>query len=278
MHSFKKSIVCLLLLAFIPSSKAVAGDLSYGIKIGGANSFTKFNDKLKDALYIEALQQLELQSQQPKEVLKQIGLNLAVNSRMWNPWFGAALYMEYAFNHHIGLGAELLYNRFNAIINGAYDVADNTKLPAEQLEGQPKSASFTIILTTHTIGLPILLTWYWTGAIRPDFKENYFLGRLFAGLHSFYCISRSQKVECIAYGKEVKEYSTDGFKDVPFDKSEKRLKFGFIGGISLEFPSGLLIELKGMIPYNLFNVPNKDDRSLVASIHFSLGLNLAKLY
>ncbi|MCT4696806.1 MAG: hypothetical protein V3581_01045 [Candidatus Cardinium sp.] len=181
--------------------------------------------------------------------------------------------MEYALNRHIGLGIELLYNRFDGLIK-------------QQILFGTEKYNINMLQCTHTIGLPVLFTWYWTALICPDFKKDYFLGRLFVGLHSFYLVKRDLKQELMVNGKKVqiikfedgtKVESTNGFVDIPFSKGEKRFKYGFIYGTSLEFSSGLLLELKGMAPYNLLNY-EKEFRPNVQAFHLSVGYNFAKLY
>ncbi|TSJ81172.1 MAG: hypothetical protein NMK33_01490 [Candidatus Cardinium sp.] len=56
----------------------------------------------------------------------------------------------------------------------------------------------------------------------------------------------------------------------------QRFKVGFIGGTSLEFTNGLLLEIKAMLPYNLMNEKDKELRPNVASFQLSLGYNFAK--
>ncbi|WP_243518091.1 MULTISPECIES: PorT family protein [unclassified Candidatus Cardinium] len=268
MNSLRKSIACLMVLGLMPSPKAAAENWSYGIKIAGTTSFGTLSDQEKKASKL-------LQSNGPElAALKQVpilgeavsfgqGVAEAVgglNYSMWNPWFGVALYMERSFNDHIGLGAELLYNRFDKTIKSA-GISSSNK-----------------ICSVHTIAKNALLTWYWTRAIRPDFKDDYFLGRLFAGLHICYCIKRTQKDAFTSNLTELGSDTDGSSTGSPSSKNEKRLKFGFVGGTSWELPNGLLLELKSMLPYNLLNIKNKDERPLFTSVHVSVGFNLAKLY
>ncbi|WP_243018132.1 MULTISPECIES: PorT family protein [Candidatus Cardinium] len=263
MNRFKKSIACLMVLSLMPSPKAAAEDWSYGIKIAGTTSFGTLSDQEKKHSKLLQSNGSELAALKQVPILGEavsFGQNVAgLNYSMWNPWFGAALYMERSFNDHIGLGVELLYNRFDKSI---------------------KSTGISLrnkICSVHTIANNTLLTWYWTRVIRPDFKDDYFLGRLFAGLHICYCIKRTQKGESMSYPIELGS-DTDGSTGSPSSKNEKRLKIGFVGGTSLEFPNGWLLEVKSMLPYNLLNMKNKDERPLFTSIHLSVGFNLAKLY
>ena len=124
----------------------------------------------------------------------------------------------------------------------------------------------------------MLLTWYWTAAIRPDFKDDYFLGRLFVGVHPFYLVARTYNTLCQVNGKTKKMDPKEMGREFPkdFQKDEQRFKMGFIGGTSLEFPSAFLLEIKAMLPYNLMSIEDKALRPNVASFHLSFGYNFAK--
>ncbi|WP_114910416.1 hypothetical protein [Cardinium endosymbiont of Sogatella furcifera] len=262
MNLFKKSIAFLTALSFMPSPKVAAEELHYGIRIGGANSF----------MILPRLQEINKELQ--NSVSDQSQGQAKLECGKWNPWFAAALYMEYAFNDHIGLGMEVLYSRFDCLME-------------HQNLSETEKCNISTLKCTHTIGLPVLFTWYWTALICPDFKKNYFLGRLFVGLHSFYLVKCDIKREMMVNGEKTSRpilfngeefVTTDSFVDEPFNEGEKRLKYGFIYGTSLEFPSGLLLEIKGMAPYNFCNVESKKNRPNVHAFHLSVGYNFAKLY
>ncbi|TSJ81173.1 MAG: PorT family protein [Candidatus Cardinium sp.] len=197
MNRLKKGLPFLIAFGFMLPPKAAAESLSYGVKVGFATSFARLNDKQKE----NGKQYLEL------------------DSRMWNPSFGVALYMEYALNDHLGLGAELLYNRFDQLVHmkltedGYQKTLQSLDKPNDK--GVLPSNEIKIQTSFDTIGLPMLLTWYWTSAVRPDFKDDYFLGRLFVGVHPFYLVARTYSVLCQVNGKTHK-------KDIEFPKDDQK--------------------------------------------------------
>ena len=119
MNRLKKALLFLIVFAFMSPPKAAAESLSYGAKVGFATSFARWNDKHFNLCNVVNSSDLSEQYQLADKLLmlERSGLKIEPDSRIWNPSFGASLYIEYAFNEHIGLGAELLYNRFDVLFH-----------------------------------------------------------------------------------------------------------------------------------------------------------------
>lgn len=181
----------------------------------------------------------------------------SLEASICNPWFGAALYMERAFNDHIGLAIELLYSRFD----GSF-----------QLHHACGDMQVNTVTSIDTIGLPVLLVWSWTASIRPDFREDYFHGRIFMGFHPFWSIRGVIKstLKASRISDESNKYN------IPFDKDNPRHKIGLIGGTSFEFTNGLLLEIRIIAPYKLSDERDRKNRPNIKSFHLSTGYNFAK--
>ena len=147
MNFLKKSIACLVALGFMPSPRAAAEDWSYGIKVGGTTSFM-FPDTEK--------QQQELKQ-------------LSGEASIWNPWFGASLYMEYAFNDYIGMDIELLYNRF--VGSTLFDQQGTKK---------------KVVTSIQTIGLPVLPGMELDCGYSTRLQRRVFPWSFFCGFVSFF--------------------------------------------------------------------------------------------
>lgn len=252
MNSLKKQLASLLMLTLIPSTKVIAAKETYGIKVGISNCFTTLSDKYKKEVVQKAASYLFKTQEKPE-----------INTKMWHPWFGIALYSGCPINDHIGFELEVLYQRFNQSFRMVCS----------------KETVGSIDRTEHidTVGLTLRCIWYWTGSIRPDFKDDYFIGSLFAGPYCFNVMSRVA---------EIQESTTKNGEQSSHNQSietslthKDRLKVGFIAGTSVELPIGLLFEAKAILPYNLSNTKDehKELRSSFTSIDLSLGFNVAKL-
>lgn len=90
------------MLTLIPSTKVIAAKENYGIKVGISNCFTTLSDKCKEAIQVGPYAN-QFNTQEKPEI----------NTKMWCPWFGIALYSGCPINDHIGFELEVLYHRFN---------------------------------------------------------------------------------------------------------------------------------------------------------------------
>lgn len=117
----------------------------------------------------------------------------------------------------------------------------------------------TFFENKDAIGLPVLLSLHWTAFIGPGFKEDYFLGRIFAGIYPFYFI-RQEVMSKYEINGQVSHHTTSTKL-----LDQKWPELAFIAGASLEWDNGCLLEGK-----SVFYKKNK-------SFHLSVGYNFARL-
>lgn len=252
MKNSKKIITFLLGLASMPCSQVAAVEWSYGVKVGGTTSHLSLREKHEKKLredFAERLTQTplaHLTEQTKKDILSKIN----IKPRFWNPWFAVSLYTACDFNNHISASLEVFYNKIGFSI---------------ETDHQAIQGTFKTNVSTHTIGLPIVLAWNWAGLI-PSLTENSFRGKLFAGLQTF-CFLSEKKIENGNGTESSQEHSYDKFSD--------RLKLGFITGQTFEWGNGLLLEVKNII-FGDSN-SNKEESSFLQSYHLSVGYNFARL-
>lgn len=236
----------------MPCSQVAAVEWNYGIKVGGTTSHLSLHEKHEKNLresFAEGLTPTsfaDLPEQTKKDMLSKIN----IKSRFWNPWFAVSLYTACDFNNHVSAGLEVFYNKITASIETDYQAIQGT---------------FKTNVSTHTIGLPVVLAWNWAGLI-PSLTENSFRGKLFAGLQTF-CFLSKKKIENGNGTESSQEHSYDKFSD--------RLKLGFITGQTFEWGNGLLLEVKNII-FGDGN-SNKEESSFLQSYHLAVGYNFARL-
>ncbi|TDG93364.1 hypothetical protein [Cardinium endosymbiont of Culicoides punctatus] len=142
-----KSIGLLAASVLFSSQEAIAEDhWGAGIKASGSISFMKESAKMTKEI----------------EDVKKSGIDVSTN--YFNPWFGAGIYAEYAFfNDHIGVGTEILYNRFI----GSFSRSSKPNSAVAPNISDTDTGTDTI--RTDTIAFPLTFGVYWTSFIRPSF-------------------------------------------------------------------------------------------------------------
>lgn len=258
MKNSKKIITFLLGLASMPCSQVAAVEWSYGVKVGGTTSHLSLHEKHEKNLRENFVAELRETSfaNLPEQVKKDMLSKTNIKSPFWNPWFAVSLYTACDFNNHIGASLEVFYNK----------IASSIKTDYQAIQGTSKTNVTNVTnLSTHTIGLPIVLAWNWAGLI-PSLTENSFRSKLFAGLQTF-CFLSEKTIENGNGTESSQEHSYDKFSD--------RLKLGFITGQTFEWGNGLLLEVKNIIFGDSSN--NKEESSFFQSYHLSVGYNFARL-